>query len=122
MKRIMFFTVCLFVIATTAFAQQQRGGTPEENAKRQTERLTTELKLTAQQVPQVEAVNLSMAKERAQLMEKAGGNFASVQDDMQKLNAKTEEALSKILTKEQLDAYKQLQATQRQRQGGGGNR
>ena len=123
MKRILYVTVCLFIISATAFAQQRGGGafggTPEENAKRTTERMTTELKLTAAQVPQVEAINLSMAKERAQLMEKAGGDFTSVRADMQKLNEKTEAALTKVLTKEQLDLYKQ-QAAQRQRGGGGG--
>ena len=119
MKKVLFFIVCLFIISATAFAQPQFGGTPEENAKRQTERMTTELKLTAEQVSQVEVINLSMAKERTQLMEKAGGNFGAIQDDMQKLNDKTTEALSKILTNEQLETYKQS-ATQRGRGSGGG--
>lgn len=118
MKRFLFLIVCLLIISVASFAQPQFGGTPEEMAKRQTERLTTDLKLTAEQVPQVEAINLSMAKERTELMEKAGGDFGAIQDDMQKLNEKTTEALSKILTSEQLETYKQ--SSQRRPGGGGG--
>jgi len=115
MKRLLFVTVCLFIASVTAFAQQR--ATPEESTKRTMEWMTTELKLTAQQVTQVEPVILSMAKERVALIEKANGDFGSVRDDMQKINTKTEEALGKILTKEQLAEY-QKQAAQRR----GGNR
>ena len=115
MKKLMFLIVCLFIVSLTAFSQQ-RGGTPEEMAKRTTEWMTTELKLTAEQVTKVEAINLSMAKERSTLMEKAGGDFGSVRDDMQKLNDKTEEEFSKVLSQEQLDAYKkQMQERRRNR-------
>ena len=120
MKRLLFLIVCLLIVSAAAFAQpQMQMGTPEEMAKRQTERMTTELKLTTQQVPQVEAINLSMAKERAEMMEKAGGDFSAMQSDMQKLNEKTTEALSKILTSEQMELYRNS-ATQRR--GGGGGR
>ena len=118
MKKLLFGTVCLFIVALTAVAQQ-RGGTPEEMAKRTTDWMKTELKLTDDQVTKVDEINLSIAKERTALMEKAGGDFGSVRDDMQKLTAKTEEELSKVLTGEQLDEYKKQAA---QRRGGGGNR
>lgn len=116
MKKVLFLTVCMFIISVGAYAQQ-RGGTPEENAKRQTEWMTTALKLNAQQVKQVEAINLSTAKDRAALMEKAGGNFSSVRDDMTKLTTKTEEQLSKVLTKDQMDEYKKQMAERRGNRG-----
>ena len=120
MKKGLFLTICLFIVSVTAVAQQRGGGgTPEENAKQTTEWMTAELKLTAEQIPQVEAINLSMAKERTQLMQNSGGNMDSAREAMQKLTEKTEEALSKILTNEQLDEYKKQAA---QRQGGRGNR
>ena len=118
MKKIAFVIVCALIVSVTSFAQQ-RGGTPEEMAKRTTDWMKTELKLTDDQASKVEAINLSMAKERATLMEKAGGDFGSVRDDMQKLTAKTEEEFSKVLSAEQLDEYKKQAA---QRRGGGGNR
>ena len=120
MKKIVFVFVCALIVSVTGFAQQ-RGGTPQEMANRQTEWMKTELKLTAEQVTQVEAINLSIAKERAAMMEKAGGDFGSIRDDMQKLNEKTEAELTKVLTQEQLEAYKK-QAAQRRGPGGGGNR
>ena len=120
MKKFLFLIACLFIISATTFAQRPGGpggGTPEEMAKQQTERMTTELKLTTEQVPQIEAINLSMAKERTQMMEKAGGDFSAIREDMQKLNEKTTEALSKVLTAEQMETYQNSAA---QRMGGGG--
>ena len=118
MKRFLFVIVCVLIVSVTAFAQQ-RGGNPEEMAKQTTEWMKTELKLTSEQATQVEAINLSMAKERTQLMENAGGDMSSMRDAMQKLTEKTEEAFSKVLTQEQLDEYKKQAA---QRQGQRGNR
>jgi len=128
MKKVLFVSFCLLLASTAIFAQQgqrvQR--TPEEMAKRQTERMTTDLKLTPEQVAPVDSINLVFAKAQAKLIEKANGDFASVRDDMQKLNALRLEAFEKVLTKEQLDAYKQtMQERMRNRgdrggQGGGG--
>ena len=120
MKKILFVAVCLLIVSVTALAQQ-RGGTPEETTKRTMEWMTTELKLSTQQLAQVEPILLAMAKERTAFVEKANGDFGSVRDDMQKINAKAEEDLAKILSKEQMEEYRK-QMTQRRGGGGGGNR
>ena len=124
MKRILLTIACLLVVSATMFAQ--RGNTqrtPEENAKRTTERMKTELNLTAEQVAPVDSINLVFAKAQAKLMEKANGDFASVRDDMQKLNALRLKAYEKVLTDEQIEAYKKMMAERMRNRGqqGGGN-
>ena len=122
MKRFLFLMVCLCFVAGTAFSQQRMN--PEEMAKRTTEWMKTELKLTADQAAKVEAVNLSMAKERSKMMENAGngGNRETMRAEMEKLNAKTLEEFGKILSKEQLDEYQKQAAQRGGRPGGGGPR
>jgi len=129
MKRFFLAIVCVLVVSLTVSAQQGRGGnqrTPEENAKRQTERMTTDLKLTPEQVAPVDSINLVFAQARAKLIEKANGDFASVRDDMQKLSALQLEAYGKVLTDDQLATYKKQMEERRQRgpggQGGGQGR
>jgi LAS superfamily LD-carboxypeptidase LdcB len=127
MKKFLFVSVCLLAFSVVAFSQQREQRTPEENAKRMTERMTTELKLTQQQIAPVDSINLVFAKAQAKLFEKANGDRASVRDDMQKLNALRLEAYEKVLTKEQMDAYKKMMEDMRNRGGnrgggGGGNR
>ena len=112
MKRFLLFTICAFIVVVTAFSQQRMD--PVEMAKRTTDWMKTELKLSDDQAAKVEAINLSMAEERAKLMENSGGNFESMRGDMEKLNAKTLEEFGKILTKEQLEEYQKQQAQRRQ--------
>ena len=127
MKKVLFGIVCLLVLSLTASAQPGQGGnrqrlSPEESAKQYTETLKTELKLTATQIAPVTSVNLEYAKEFAKLRENAGGDFSSMRESMQKLEEKRTTAFEKILTKEQVDAYKKYLANRPQRgqgQGGG---
>jgi len=127
MKKLLFAIVCLCA-ALTVSAQPGGGNqrTPEENAKRATERMKTELNLTPEQVAPVDSINLVFAQARAKLFEKANGDFASVREDMQKLNALQLEAYGKVLTDDQLATYKKLMEERRQRgpggQGGGQGR
>jgi len=120
MKRLLFAISCLFIVSFTVSAQQGNQRSPEENAKRMTERMTTDLNLTPQQVAPVDSINLVFAKAQAALREKANGDFSSMRDDMQKLNALRFQAFEKVLTDEQMQAYKKLME-ERQRNRGGGN-
>lgn len=125
MKRFLFVSVCLLVFSLTISAQQ--GGprsqrTPEENAKRMTEMMTKELNLTADQVAPVDSINLVFSQAQAKLRESANGDFSSMRENMQKLNALRVESLEKVLTKEQMDAYKKLMEERmknRENRGGG---
>jgi len=126
MRKILLVVACLLVVSATMFAQRGNNQrTPEENAKRTTERMTTELNLTPEQVAPVDSINLVFAKAQAKLIEKANGDFASVRDDMLKLNALRLEAYGKVLTTEQIEAYKKMLADRTRNRGGqgdGGNR
>jgi LAS superfamily LD-carboxypeptidase LdcB len=122
MKRFIFVSVCLLIVSIAAFAQQRNNQrSPEENAKQMTERMTTELKLTPDQVAPVDSINLVFAKAQAKVFEKANGDFASVRDDMRKLNALRVEAYSKVLTDEQLEAYKAMVAERMRNRANRGN-
>lgn len=129
MKKFVFTTVLLLSMVTLTFAQGQGGRnrlSPEESAKRQTEWMKNDLKLTADQVVKVDSINLVFAKRQAELFQKAqGGDRSQMREDFQKLAAEQEKALATVLTKEQLDAYKKRleeQRANRGNRGGGGNR
>jgi len=124
MKRFFLAIVCVLVVSLSVSAQPGRGGnqrTPEERAKQMTERMTTELKLTPEQVAPVDSINLVFAQAQAKLFEKANGDFASVREDMQKLDALRLEAYGKVLTQDQLDAYKKMMEERMRNRGGRGD-
>ena len=133
MKKVLFGIVCLLVLSLSVSAQPPQGGnrqrlSPEESAKQETQTLKTELKLADNQLAPVEAANLVYFKELAKLRENAGGDFSSMRESMQKLENQRIASFEKVLTKEQLDAYKKYSEERRQRgpgqrgQGQGGGR
>jgi len=121
MKRLFFAISCLFIVALAVSAQPGGNRTPEESAKRMTDMMTTSLNLTPQQVAPVDSINLVFAKAQAALREKANGDFSSIREDMQKLNALRLDAYSKVLTDEQLQAYKKMMEERQRNRGGGGS-
>lgn len=122
MKRFLLVAVCLLVVSVSIFAQQGNRRSPEENAKRTTEWMSSELKLTPEQITPVDSINLVFAKAQAKLFETANGDFSSVREAMQKLNEEREKAYAKFLTKEQLEAYKKLYQERMRNRGGNRNR
>jgi len=124
MKKIFLGIVCLLVLSFTVSAQQERGNrqlrTPEESAKQYTEMMKTQLNLTDKQINQVDPINLTYAKDAAKLRENSNGDFASLREPMQKLQEKRTADFEKILTDEQMQAYKKYLAEQPQRGGPGG--
>jgi len=121
MKKFLFAIISLFIVSVAVSAQQPTQRTPEENAKRMTERMKTELNLNPEQVAPVDSINLVFAKAQAKLIEKANGNYASVREDMQKLNALRLEAYEKVLTDEQIQAYKKMMEARMRNRGNQGN-
>lgn len=100
----------LLCASTVIFAQEQRGERrqfdPAETAKRQTEWMKTELKLTDKQVAPVDSINLVYAKKQGELFQNRDGDREARRQAMTDLNTKKEAALGKVLTKEQLETYK----------------
>ncbi|MDR3219295.1 MAG: hypothetical protein LBU22_10060 [Dysgonamonadaceae bacterium] len=125
MKKIVLTAVLLLSMSALIFAQQPRGGnrsTPEETAKRTTEWMTGELKLTPEQVVKVDSINLVFAKKQAEQFQRGGqgGDRETRMAAFQKLNSEKEVALEAVLSKEQMDAYKKALETRGNRPGGGG--
>lgn len=118
-----------FVLLTTtfAFAQRPEGGqgqggrrqfSAEEIAQRNTDWMKKDLNLTDDQVAPVDSINLVYAKAQVALMQSASGDRESMRTAMQDLMAKKGEALSSVLTKEQMDLYKQRMSERGNRMGG----
>jgi len=125
MKKVLFGFICLLALSFSVSAQPGQGGnrqqrTPEESAKQYTETLKTTLNLTARQVAPVDSVNLVYAKAVAKLRENSNGDFQSMREPMTKLEDQRTAAFAKILTDEQVQAYKKYLADRPQRGGQGG--
>ena len=123
MKKILLLTI---VMLSSAFLYAQDGRqrmTVEERAKATTEWMKTELKLTAEQIAPVDSVNLLFTKAQQMLFQSSTeGDRSKLMDQMTALNNEKDVALSKVLTAEQLEAYKkknQEMMQNRRRPGGG---
>jgi len=117
MRKLLFVVVCSFAISGFALAQPGNNRTPEESAKLMTDRMKTELNLTPEQIAPVDSINLVFAKAQAKLREKANGDFSLIREDMQKLGALRIEAYEKVLTDEQIQAYKKWVEERRRNRG-----
>jgi hypothetical protein len=114
MKRIALLMSLLLITGALAFAQRPEGGrgagrgqlSAEEIAKRNTDWMKTDLNLTEAQIAPVDSINLLYAKAQVALFQAAGGDRETIREAMRELGAKKEEALSAVLTEEQLDLYK----------------
>jgi Spy/CpxP family protein refolding chaperone len=114
MKKIVFLAF-LLLATTSVFAQQPEnerrvGGreqfSAEEIAKRNTEWMTKDLNLTNEQIVPVDSINLLYAKTQQAIFQSANSDREKIREAMKELGAKKEEALSAVLTNEQLDLYK----------------
>jgi|WetSurMetagenome_2_1015567.scaffolds.fasta_scaffold326947_1 periplasmic protein CpxP/Spy len=86
---------------------------PEEMAKRQTERMVTDLKLNDKQKTDVEAINLKYAKLRGELFQANQGDWEAIRAKMQEMDTKKNAELEKVLT---ADQYKQYFEQEKKRQ------
>ncbi len=124
MKKIFLLTVIL-VSSLSLFAQEGRQRmTVEERAKNATEWMKNELKLSPEQITPVDSINLLFAKTQQLLFQAADGDRSKIRDSMEGLEKEKQTALSKVLTPEQLEAYKkktQEMMQNRRRGGGSGN-
>ncbi|GAA4054035.1 hypothetical protein GCM10022409_46390 [Hymenobacter glaciei] len=142
MKKFLFPLLAVFALAVgSANAQtttpeanagnmQGRGngrmqGAPDDMAKRQAERLTKELGLTADQTTKVEAILLARTQEMQAMRGQArdGGDRSQMREQMQANRAKYEAQFKEILTPDQYTKFTAMQADRMERGGGmrGGN-
>lgn len=104
-------------------AMQGRGrlqGSPDEMAKRQTERLTQELGLTADQAPKVQQIMLARGQEMQAMRGQGDGNRDQMREQMQASRAKYDGQFKAVLTPDQYTKYATIQAERMNRGGGRG--
>ena len=80
--------------------------TIEERAQRTTEWMTKELGLTPEQIAEVDSINLLYAKVQQSYIQAVDGERDKIRDAMITLESEKENSLSKVLSPEQLETYK----------------
>jgi protein CpxP len=127
MKKLLLPLLALVLSATAASAQTtpaqgdgRPGRSPEEMATRQTEGLTKQLGLSADQSAKVQQIMLDRDKEMMAMhgQMQAGTDRAQLRDQMQANRAKYDDQLKQVLTPDQFTKYTTMQANRRA--GGGG--
>ena len=123
--RLVISLTVIFILSMTATFAQQRGpgmgrgnATPEERAKRQTDRMKDVLKLTASQEPKVLAINLKYANKMEDARKIA--DTTAQRKAFLNLSKQQEAEFKGILTPDQMKGYQKLaeerMARQRQMQ------
>ena len=104
---------------STGFAQQP-GMSAEDRAKRQTDMMKTELKLTPDQETKVYAINLKYSEKMHDAREIA--DTSARRKSLESLNKQKDTDLKGILTPDQFKSYQKLleDMKARRQQGGGG--
>lgn len=95
-------------------------GSPEEIAKRQTERMTQELGLNADQAAKVQQIQTARAQEMQAMRGQAGGDRDKMREQMQASRAKYDAQYKEVLTADQYTKYTTMQADRMNRGGGPG--
>lgn len=115
--------VLFFALAAgSASAQRRQSLSPEEQQERfekQLEELVAVLELSEEQTPQFVEIMEATNADRVDLMEdmRAGADRGAVRDKMVKLSEQTDLALADVLSSEQMEKYKEIQAQRRSQRG-----
>ena len=68
MKNLKFLTLAMFILSSvTSFAQDKKSKTPEQKAQKLTEKMQTDLSLSAEQTDQIASINLGIAQKNHSL-------------------------------------------------------
>jgi hypothetical protein len=126
MKAIM-ISLGMALIAISVFAQQgppKNMQTAEERAKQNTERLKTELALTADQEKKVQEINLASAKKMDEIFKNSQGDRDAAREKIKVVKADQDKQIKALLTADQIKKYDALiakmEAERQQKHQGGG--
>ncbi|WP_075591055.1 DUF4890 domain-containing protein [Labilibacter marinus] len=125
MKNLIFTLAAFLVLSISVNAQgPQRGGTPEEMAKKQTEKMKKDLSLSEDQVTKVSAINLKYAKKIDEVRNNASGDRAAMRESMQPIRKARNAEMKKVLSEDQYKTMveKDKEMMEKRRQGGGQGR
>jgi Spy/CpxP family protein refolding chaperone len=95
-------------------------GTPEEMAKRQTERMTKELGLNADQATKVQQIQTARVQEMQAMRGQAGGDRDKMREQMQASRTKYDAQFKEVLTADQYTKYTSMEGNRMNRGGGPG--
>jgi Spy/CpxP family protein refolding chaperone len=119
----------LLIFNASVIAQQGQGRgrgnmDPEEFAKRQTTQMKESLELTAEQLSEVEKLNLEYAEKMKEAREQAGDDREAMRSAMMEMVKAKDVKMKKILTAEQWTKFEaeRKERMQNRRGGGGGRR
>lgn len=101
----MLFLVALVTFPLQAQQPQREGGTPEEMAKRQTERMKKSLELSDAQAVKVSEINLKFIKKQAETRKNATGDRTTMRETMVKLRNERQTELKTVMSDAQ---YKKM--------------
>lgn len=114
---LLFMLMFVAVLST----QAQQGGfqrrTPEERTKMSIDRMTDSLKITAVQQKDLNDVFMDYFKAQDKLRESLAPGTRPERADIEKLIAERDAKLKIILTDQQFNKYKEMEAAMRQRGG-----
>lgn len=111
--------IMVAVFSGFAGAQPPQMPSPEEMAKNETAQMKSACSLTADQLPNVEAVNLKYARKMGEMFGQGpGGDFAEMQKKMTEMETQKRNDLSKILSVDQLKKYDKMIEEQRKNMPG----
>ncbi len=117
MKKIIFALTLVLATSIVSFAQNMTNAdmetkTPEQKAEWKTEKLSSDLSLTADQKAKVKKIILQKEKEAEALKSKNAGSTddAAKKASWEKLKASKDAEMQKVLTNDQYTKYKTLQA------------
>ena len=117
LARLVLVPLLLFAFASYSYAQSEATSTPEKSSaakpaktpeEKAQEALTkwkSTLKLTAEQEPQFESIMTDSYKKMAEAKTEAAGDKVKMKASMETIMKERQEALSKVLTAEQLKTY-----------------
>jgi len=104
----LFIATAILFLSETAKAQSTDSTrTPEGRASALTEKMKTELSLTATQYPQVQAINLKYAQKNEDILEGAEGKFAKFKSLKSSRKDKSKE-MKAVLDKGQYKKYEEM--------------
>lgn len=104
---IAFMTAAFFLAGISGNAQSADVKTPEDRAKKMTDRMKTGLSLTDEQYPKIQEVNLKYAKKNESILNSSKGKFEKYRAIKSSQGEKKKE-LKKILDKEQFKKYEDM--------------
>lgn len=103
--------IALLGFTVTALAQNRRGGngrgemSAEDMAKRQTERMKTELNLTAEQEVKIQAINMKYAEQQVAKRDEKKEKRREMETAQQAVMDQKDAEIKALLTPEQLTKY-----------------